>query len=86
MEHWQETLQDLELSGKSITQYCKDLHIKPHTIRYWKQKLRKQDSPGFVSIATGVSPMAIEISYPSGVRLKLASGISIKDLKSLLHV
>ncbi|MBK9934121.1 MAG: transposase [Cytophagaceae bacterium] len=86
MENWQEILQEIEQSGLSIAQYCKDNDIKPHTVRYWKQKLVKQKTSGFVKISPGVPSQAMEIIYPSGVRLKLSSRIPIKDLKALLNV
>jgi transposase-like protein len=86
MEDWQEILQKIEQSGLSIVQYCRENDIKPHTVRYWKQKLVKQKSPGFLRISTGVPSQAMEIIYPSGVRLKLSPGIAIKDLKVLLNV
>jgi transposase-like protein len=54
MEDWQEILQKIEQSGLSIAQYCRENDIKPHTVRYWKQKLVKQDTLGFVRISTGI--------------------------------
>jgi transposase-like protein len=86
MEHWQEVLQKIEYSGLSIAQYCRENDIKPHIVRYWKQKLVKQESVGFVRIATDVPAQSMEIIYPSGVRLKLSTSIPIKDLKALLNV
>ena len=79
MKEWQEILQEIEQSGLSIAQYCRENANKPHTVRYWKQKLVKQETTGFVKISTGVASQAMEIIYPSGVRLKLSPGISIKD-------
>jgi hypothetical protein len=86
MKDWQEILNKIEQSGLSIAHYCRENDIKPHRVRYWKQKLVKQETPGFVMISTGVPSQAMEIIYPSGVRLKLSSGIAIKDLKILLNV
>jgi len=86
MEDWQEILQKIEQSGLSIAQYCRENDIKTHTVRYWKQKLVKQETSGFVRIATCEPTQAMEIIYPSGVRLKLSAGIPIKDLKALLNV
>ena len=86
MEDWQEILQKIEQSGLSIAQYCRENDIKTHTVRYWKQKLFKQETSGFVRIATCEPTQAMEIIYPSGVRLKLSVGIPIKDLKALLNV
>jgi transposase-like protein len=65
MEDWQEILQKIEQSGLSIAQYCRENDIKPHTVRYWKQKLVKQETPGFVRISTGIPAQAMEIIYPS---------------------
>jgi transposase-like protein len=86
MENWQEMLQKIEQSGLSIAQYCRENDIKPQTVRYWKQKLVKQETSGFVKISTSVPAQTMEIIYPSGVRLKLSVGIPIKDLKTLLNV
>jgi transposase-like protein len=86
MGHWQEVLQKIEHSGLSIAQNCKENGIKSHTVRYWKQKLVKQDSVEFVRIATDVPAQSMEIIYPSGVRMKLSTSIPIKDLKALLNV
>jgi hypothetical protein len=87
MDNWQQVLIDLENSGQSIVQYCREHDLKPHNIRYWKQKLRRQQEVGgFVSINTTSIVSAAEIFYPNGVRLKLSSGYSLKDLKALIDV
>ncbi len=87
MESWQRILEDLAQSGKSISQYCKENDLKPHTIRYWRQKLKKSCSTGgFVAVNTQALHSGVEICYPNGVRIKLATGFSLKDVKSLLDV
>lgn len=86
MENWQEILSRIESSGLSIAQYCRENGLKPHTVRYWKQKRAEQTSPsGFVAIQTE-AVSALEIVYPNGVRLKLASGFPLAELKKLLYV
>ena len=87
MENWQHILEELSQSGKSISQYCKENDLKPHTIRYWRQKLKRSSSAaGFVPVNTHTMHSGVEICYPNGVRIKLAAGFSLKDVKSLLDV
>ena len=87
MENIQRILEDLAQSGKSIAQYCKENNLKPHSIRYWRHKLKKSSSAaGFVPVNTQTMHSGVEIYYPNGVRVKLAAGFSLKDLKSLVDV
>ena len=89
MENWQTVLEEIENSGMSIAQYCRENGLKQHTVRYWKQKRKtiQNASGGFVRVNTPtIEKSAVEIIYPNGVRLKLSSTYSIKDLKSLLDV
>ena len=85
MENWQQILSDLDQSGQSVIDFCKLHNLKWHTIRYWKQKRLRLQVGGFVAVQTQIQT-SIEVIYPSGVRLRLSSVVSIKDLKALLHV
>jgi hypothetical protein len=87
MENIERILEDLAQSGKSIVQYCKENNLKPHSIRYWRQKLKKSSSAtGFVPVNTQTMHCGVEIYYPNGVHVKLAAGFSLKDVKSLVDV
>jgi transposase-like protein len=87
MENWKQILKEIEESGKSIAQYCRENGLKPYTIRNWKQKLERENgSKGFVGINTQTTSAPIEVIYPNGVRLKLSASYSVKDLKMLLDV
>lgn len=85
MKDWEIVLQEIEQSGKSIAQYCKETNLKPHTIRYWKQKQRAAKT-GFIGIKTNIESSAIELIYPNGVKLKLQAGAALPFLKSLINV
>ena len=87
MENIQRILEDLAQSGKSIVQYCKENNLKPHSIRYWRQKLKRSSSAaGFVPVTTHTMHSGVEIYYPNGVCVKLAAGFSLMDVKSLMDV
>ena len=78
--------------------YCEAHQINLHTFTYWVQKYKVAISeekeersnqkfiPLQVSTPQELSDSSIELSYPNGVRLRVASVVSISYLESLIKI
>ena len=52
MREWQAKIQDRESSGMSVSQWCRENHVKSATYYKWLHKIREKDndSVGFVEL------------------------------------
>lgn len=63
-------------SGLSAKVFCHERNIGLSKFNYWVRKKKQQNRrSGFIKIATGqeTSTIPIELIYPNGVRLQLAT-------------
>lgn len=70
-------------SGMSQKEFCLEAGIKLGTFSYWVSR-SKESEKGFVPLVPekNTSTKEIELIYPNGVKLKIASG----DLKTLAQL
>ena len=75
--HWQAVLTQWQLSGQTISAFCRQRHLSQPAFGYWQRKLgfgrrTKPRSPAatFVPI-TLISEPCVEVILPTGVILKL---------------
>ena len=62
-------------SGLTQKEFSQQLGIKVATFAYWVSRSKEESKTGFVPLRSGQRDPAseIEITYPNGVRLKVAS-------------
>lgn len=83
-EYWREHIERQELSGKSISQYCRSEGVSSGSFEYWRKKIRKVQR-GFVRIEpSGLVVQAVR----SSISIELRSGVVIRvpDVTTLAEV
>jgi hypothetical protein len=77
-------------SGISQEAFASANNISAHRLRYWlykRKSLTKEVTAGsFIRIGTYESTHDIIISYPSGVELRLSSGVPVMVIKELIKM
>ncbi len=75
-------------SGLSQKEFCQQLGMKVGTFAYWVTRSNKiEKEKGFIPILPGQGVIAseIEVSYPNGVRIKVAASDRAL-LSQLIHL
>jgi hypothetical protein len=77
----QDHIQAWQQSEQSQLRYCQENNLTYHKFVYWLSKIRRKQNPvDQVFIPVGIKrsssfiPTDIEIIFPNGVRLRVASG------------
>jgi transposase-like protein len=65
-------------SGMGLTKFAASKGVDFYQLRYWVRKLNKEKgaSPAFIQLSPSLSSpsnLLVEISYPSGVQVKLTT-------------
>ena len=74
-------------SGLSQKAFCSQHKVAISTFQYWVSKYRKaseQSVSGFVALPTH-EPASAEITYPNGVRIRVA-GLDPAHIAQLIHL
>lgn len=75
-------------SGLSQRVFSQELGMKLATFTYWVSRIKEAEKKkGFIPIGPGqqVSASQMEITYPNGVRLKVAAS-DLKIVSQLIHL
>jgi hypothetical protein len=73
-ELWRQRIAQQESSGQSIRDYCRGRGLKEPAFYWWRQRLRKQNTPvrfALVETRAAVEPVPIELILASGDRLRI---------------
>ena len=77
----QDHIQSWQQSNQSQQQYCRENNLTYHKFVYWISKIRRHQTPAdevFIPVGMKKSstfiPADVEITYPNGVRLRVAPG------------
>ena len=77
-------------SGMSQEAFASANNIPAHRLRYWLYKHKKAEieatSGSFIRIGDYASNHEIVIRYPSGVELRLSSGVPVMVIKELIKM
>jgi hypothetical protein len=84
LDRWQE-------SGKSIRQFCEDEKISYHAFHYWRKRLKREKTSGFIKLQPVDSALPAAVSY---CKVTLANGNCVlfhqspgaKILRNLLRI
>ena len=73
-------IQAWQRSDQSQLRYCRENNLTYHKFVYWLSKIRRKENPvdqAFIPVGMKPSvsffPSDLEITYPNGVRLRMAS-------------
>lgn len=83
---WRELITEFEGSGQSAAAFAARRDIHPDTLRWWRQRLRKESAvlaPRFVEVALPESAGPIEVELPNGIRFRLPPPASPRALTEL---
>ena len=87
-EEWRQQVGQQESSGQSIPVFCRERGLKEHAFYWWRQRLRKQNTPvRFALVETksaGEIVPPIELMLSSGDRLRIPNDAA--TLKLVLAV
>ncbi|WP_256012531.1 IS66 family insertion sequence element accessory protein TnpA [Desertivirga xinjiangensis] len=75
-------------SGLKKKEFCEQQDFSLSTFSYWITRINQSNRKGFVSLSPTVKPessSSIEIIYPNGVRLKVAS-TDLKTISQLINL
>jgi len=74
-------------SGLTQKVYCQQMGIKQTTFTNWVKRCKAKPATAFIAVAPPVDPLPldIELVYPNGVRLKVASRTK-HILSELIHI
>jgi|ERR1035438_2380035 transposase-like protein len=82
LERWKE-------SGKSVRQFCQDESININTFHYWRGRLKKEKSSGFIKLQPEVSAFQpayyCEVTLRNGNRVLFHQSPGAKVLRGLLR-
>ena len=87
-EEWRQQVGQQESSGQSIPVFCRERGLKEHAFYWWRQRLRKKNTPvRFALVETksaGKTVPPIELMLSSGDRLRIPNDAA--TLKLVLAV
>jgi hypothetical protein len=84
-EQMQATVTAWQSSGLSKKAFCREGNIAYQTFQYWCRRLSQKESPGFAEIKLeNQQPGVIELSFPSGARMRLQGQPSAAWLRELV--
>lgn len=75
-------------SGLSQRAFCQEIEMKVATFAYWVSRTKEAEKKkGFIPLGPGqgLSASEMEITYPNGVRVKVAAS-DLKILSQLIHL
>lgn len=74
-------------SGQRQSEFCTALGIKKGTFSYWVSRSLRDQKKGFMPLIPqiGVIQKEVEVIYPNGVKIKIAS-CDLKTLAGLIRV
>lgn len=75
-------------SGLSQRAFCQEIEMKVATFAYWVSRTKESaKKKGFIPLVPGqgLSSSEMEITYPNGVRVKVAAS-DLKTLSQLIHL
>jgi transposase-like protein len=82
--NWEQIVMQQKESGQTTKEFCEHHGINRATFYYWKKKLSEHSS--FIRVKSEEISSGLELVYPNGVRLKIAHGANLADLKRLIDV
>jgi hypothetical protein len=86
-------LDNWQLSGKSVSAYCKEHGLREHQFRYWQKKLlprqtstqkSRQAPKGFIAMNLSMPGGMIEFIHTTGQRIIFHHTVPVSVLKQLL--
>lgn len=81
---WEREVQCQKRSGESVIRYCRERGLAVSTFRYWAKKLEGSELREERFVEVGQRSQSIEIISPSGMILRVNSGIGKSELKELI--
>lgn len=84
-EQMQIVIKEWQASGLSKKAFCAQKQINYPTFQYWCKRLAGGDSAGFTEVDIRPNVPALEIVFPSGVRMMLNGEPSVAWLRELLR-
>jgi len=86
---WQQHLRAWRGSGETQVAYCRAHGLSRHAFQYWKHILEADRSGGFVELSSSATPHAggvvVEILLEDPVRLRVAQGVRVEQLRTVLQ-
>jgi len=92
---WKHHLEEWSRSGLTQVGYCRENHLRPNRLTYWKNKFKKQNLPvefvqvPQVNITTATSSQfrdMLRLNVDSGFQIEIPDGFSQDTLNRVLHV
>ena len=89
-ENWQKKLQNWQISGNSISAYCRTNNIPVWKFYYWKKKFSETGQGKFIKLSlsekTDTSSSGLWIELSNGIRLVIENGFNSEELSRVFSV
>ena len=89
-QKWADLVQQHEQSGAAVKVFCRDRGVSEPSFYSWRKRLAGTEPVRFALVDTDASGRSenapMELILPSGVRLKLGSGVHAATLRTVLSV
>ena len=83
-EYWQCQIAEQEQSGLSASAFCRTRGIALASFYAWRRRLPGHAPVSFALVEAGASREALELLWPTGERLRIAAGVDLATLRTVL--
>ena len=77
-EDWEKLVREHSVSGRSVSQFCRDRGVTDSAFGYWRKKLGERESGTFARVATGD---LVSVELPGGKLVR----VNRNDLRAVLE-
>ena len=78
--YWASHIKEWKASGETQRGYCRQHHLKPYQLTYWRQVFEFKLKTAQTSVSSGFVPVQVAPSRAQGLTVRLPSGVCVEGV------